>query len=370
MKSYWIVKHEPLAGFSTSNILRLLVQNRFRIHPKYFLRFLYALLLSTICLPLRLIEYTRFHLKIKRTRIQQAPIFIIGHWRTGTTYLHTLLSLDKTKAFISNKETYCPHFFLAFPRFVKWLISASLPETRPMDNIKIGPELPGEEEHALGAYDRYGFFHSMIFPHNADIYFRYLTFNDCPQKDLNRWKKRYYYFVQKMALLADGRPLVFKNPANTYRLPYLREMFPDAKFIHLYRNPYEVYASALRFHQKTREVFALQSWDEDRLKEDVLRIYSELYSDFDRMKAPIPLDNFIDVRYEDFIANPLQTLATIYKRLNLEGFQESKAAFRGYIQSQHEYQPLIHNIDAEIITGVNTHCAHIIDRYRYPKIQP
>jgi len=97
MKKYWVVTKEPLAGFSYTNIIRLLWQNSFEIHPQYWLRFLYAISLSTLCLPLRITEFIRFDKKIKKVTLKEDPIFIIGHYRTGSTYLITLLSLDKSK---------------------------------------------------------------------------------------------------------------------------------------------------------------------------------------------------------------------------------------------------------------------------------
>ena len=165
-KKHWIVSRCPLAGASTSNIWRLLFQNKFRVHPKYWLRLLYVKLLSGITAPLRLVERLRFNRKIKKSQLHKDPIFIIGHWRSGTTYLHYLMAQDKSKALVSNIEVYAPHFFLSFPKFTRSLIEGSLPETRPMDQIKINADLPGEEEHSMGAYHKYGFFHSMIFPRN------------------------------------------------------------------------------------------------------------------------------------------------------------------------------------------------------------
>ena len=88
-KTWLIVHEEPLAGYSLLNIFRVLWDNNFRIHPKYMLRFLYAIVLSLITAPLRIIQKIKFHSKIKNTKIKEDPIFIIGHYRTGTTYLMT-----------------------------------------------------------------------------------------------------------------------------------------------------------------------------------------------------------------------------------------------------------------------------------------
>ena len=77
---HWVVKEEPLAGSSLTNIFRLLWQNKFRIHPKYWPRFWYAITLSTLCLPLRWVERITLNRKVKKITIDQDPLFIIGHY--------------------------------------------------------------------------------------------------------------------------------------------------------------------------------------------------------------------------------------------------------------------------------------------------
>ena len=67
-RTHLIVKEEPLAGMSSINIWRLLFQNKFRIHPKYWLRFWYAIFLSSVMTPLRVLEALRFKRKIKKTK--------------------------------------------------------------------------------------------------------------------------------------------------------------------------------------------------------------------------------------------------------------------------------------------------------------
>ena len=123
----WLIVHEePLAGYTLINILRVLWDNKFRIHPKYWLRFLYAISLATFIAPMTVIQKLRFHRKIKKTEIKEDPIFIIGHYRTGTTYLMTLMAYDKTKGYVSNIEGYAATMYLAFPRFTNWIMEKSV----------------------------------------------------------------------------------------------------------------------------------------------------------------------------------------------------------------------------------------------------
>ncbi|MBD3189719.1 MAG: sulfotransferase [Candidatus Heimdallarchaeota archaeon] len=370
MKKHWIVKEEPLAGSSISNIIRLLWQNKFRIHPKYWLRFIYAITLSALCTPLRWIERIRFNRKIKKTKINQDPLFIIGHYRTGTTYLITTLAHDKSKGYVSNIEGYAPHFFLAFPKFTKWLLDMSLPEQRPMDNVIMGSDEPTEEEYSIGAYDKYGFYNGFIFPRNFDQYSKYNSFDECSPQDVKNWKKRYYFFVQKMTLKYNGNMLFLKNPANTYRIKYILEMFPNAKFVHIYRNPYKMYASTLKFFREVFEIYALQTWDDEEMQQGILRNYREMYEKLAEERHLIPEDRIIDIQYEEFLKEPMKHIERIYKELDIDGFEEYKEDFQKYIDSQSDYQPNKHVMSDDIIRRVNKHWDFIRAQHGYPRLEP
>lgn len=369
-KSHWIVKEEPLGGMTLTNIWRLLWQNKFKIHPKYWLRFMYALTLSWVCLPLRLIERLRFHRKIKKTEIKEDPVFIVGHYRTGTTYLITLLAHDKSRGYVSNLEAYAPHFFLGFHKFTKGLLDMSLPETRPMDNVIMGAEEPTEEEYAIGATDKYGFYNGFIFPRNFKLYSKYNSFKECSPKDIENWKKRYLYFVKKMTLKYKGKQLFLKNPTSTYRINHLLEMFPNAKFIHIYRNPYKMYSSTLKFYREVFAIYALQTWDDDELQEGILENYAEMYEIFNEERKLIPKGNLVEVQYEDFIESPYQHIKKIYKKLKLRNFREYEQAFKDYIKTQEDYQPNNHKISDDVITRVNSYWDFVREQHGYNKLMP
>ncbi len=172
-KTWLIVKEEPLAGYSLPTIVKVLWDNKFEVDLKYFHRFLYAIGLSVITSPLKMYQKLRYHRKIKKTEIKQDPIFIIGHYRTGTTYLMTLMAYDRSKGYVSNTEAYATLLYLGFPKLTKLIISASLPDVRPMDNVIMGAEEPTEEEYCIGTFSKYGYYTGFIFPRNFDLYTKY-----------------------------------------------------------------------------------------------------------------------------------------------------------------------------------------------------
>lgn len=81
-------------GCNFSAWSRLLIRNRFAVH---WSRWHYAVLytfVSVINSILGLLQKLVFGKRVAETAIADPPIFIIGHWRTGTTLLHELLVLD------------------------------------------------------------------------------------------------------------------------------------------------------------------------------------------------------------------------------------------------------------------------------------
>ncbi|MHA1514583.1 MAG: sulfotransferase family protein [Candidatus Heimdallarchaeaceae archaeon] len=369
-KTWLIVKEEPLAGYSLPTIVKVLWDNKFEVDLKYFHRFLYAIGLSVITSPLKMYQKLRYHRKIKKTEIKQDPIFIIGHYRTGTTYLMTLMAYDRSKGYVSNTEAYATLLYLGFPKLTKLIISASLPDVRPMDNVIMGAEEPTEEEYCIGTFSKYGYYTGFIFPRNFDLYTKYLTFEGMP-KHLKRWKKKYYYLVQMLTLGHKGKQLFLKNPSNSYRIKDILELFPNAKFIHTYRDPYKVYSSTVKFFDEVFGIYTLQKWDEEKMKTDILKNYKLLYECQDRDLHLIPEDRIFHLKYEDFIKNPSEKMAEIYGHLKLDGWDQYKDDIIAYAESQRrDYVPNIHNTDDDVIRKVNEHWDEYREKYAYEKLLP
>ena len=369
MQKHWIVTEEPMAGYTWTNIGRLLWQNKFRIHVKYFLRFLYGIAVSTLFLPLRIWEALAVEEKIRRTVPEHDPIFIIGYYRSGTTYLVTLFSKDKNRGYVSNIEAYLPATFLGSPRITRWVISASLPEQRPMDNVVMTADEPTEDEYSIGAYETYSIYNGFICPRNFRLYSRYNSFDGLPQ-DLARWKKRWSWFNKKMAVQYGGKQMVYKNPTATFRIRHLLEMYPNAKFVHIYRNPYHVFSSNVKYHNEVFEIYALQTWDEEDMQQTILENYREMYEKFDRDRHLIPDNHLIEIRYEDFIQEPMGHMERIYAALQLEGYKEAKPFLQEYADSQKTYRPNRHLLSSGFVKKVNAYWGHIVDRFGYHRIDP
>jgi hypothetical protein len=90
-----------------------------------------------------------FGRKIAATKLTDDPVFIIGHWRSGTTYLHELFVLDEQFTTPNTFECFMPHHMILSEWFVKRFLKFLIPAQRPMDNVAAGWGRPQEDEFAL-----------------------------------------------------------------------------------------------------------------------------------------------------------------------------------------------------------------------------
>jgi len=111
-----------------------------------------------------------------------------------------------------------------------------------------------------------------------------------------------------------GKRLVLKNPPNTARITTLMELFPDARFIHIYRNPYKVYLSTKRMRTKVLDKLALQHTTDEQIENHVIDNYIRLMKSYFKQKDQIPDGHLIEIRYEDLVADPMGQIREVYAR--------------------------------------------------------
>ena len=75
---------------------------------------------------------------IANTRIRNAPVFVLGHWRSGTTLLHELLARDPRLAAPTTFDCFNPNHFVLTRNWLPGLFQALAPSRRPMDSMAAG----------------------------------------------------------------------------------------------------------------------------------------------------------------------------------------------------------------------------------------
>ena len=155
---------------------------------------------------------------------------------------------------------------LKYEEMVKKIVEKDLPEKRPMDDLEMKTDLPYEEEYAVANLCPYSFYHGWYFPKRINDYFnKYVMFNGVNERIINDWSETYKYLMKKIIFKYNRKKIMLKSLVNTGRIKVLLDMFPDAKFIHLYRNPYKVYSSTWKLYRKILPIFALQKINTKKL---------------------------------------------------------------------------------------------------------
>jgi hypothetical protein len=326
----------PLVSSSFGNLVRVVAA--YRCEVRYLPRLFYLVLMTLLRQPVILWESAKYGRRIGRQQVEP-PLFIIGHWRSGTTHLHNVMSRDPQFGRVSLLQAAMPHDFLTLSGIAQRRFGGMLPGKRLMDNVPVSAEAPWEEEMALTSTGRLSFYHVSFFPRCMGRIFVEAVLLEGANPSLQaKWMRQYLAFLRKIQFSQPGTPLLLKNPANTARIDLLREMFPGARFVHIHRNPYKVFASTVHLYLKAQEAWGLHRTDRDRVVRHVLETYPMLMNAFFAQRGSLGDGELTDVSFRDLQEDAMGTLAGIYRQLDLAGFEEAAPRFQAYLDSQRDYR--------------------------------
>ena len=333
----------PMVGFYFPLVVKLLWKNR--ISPKYLGRMIVILLINIIGIPSRIYERLFYNRKLAKRDIKEAPIFILGHWRSGTTLLHNLMCQDPQMGYVTTYQSVFPDQLLTwFSRFIfRNFTKLFIPLKRLGDNVKLGINYPQEEDFATGSNLELCYYYFFFFPAKTKEYFNsYILFNGISIRLKKSWQKNYRIVVQKALKNTKGSRFLSKNPPNIGRTQQLLEIFPDAKFIHIYRNPVEVYLSTKHFMQKMIPVLQFHSISDEELEENIFFVYREIMKHYFKERHHIPKENLYEIAFEDLEMDPVNELEKIYTHLNIPGFKKAIPNFESFSRSSKGYKKNVH----------------------------
>jgi hypothetical protein len=363
----------PLAMGSVRSWLRLLWSQE-GVDVRYLPRVLFVTLITLLTSPVRLYERLRYGRAVRRTQIQPEPIFIVGHWRTGTTYLHLLLCQDPQLGFVSTFQTLAPGFFLVGQGIAKKVVGHWLEKghpTRLIDNVPLRIDAPQEEEFAVANVTPHSFLHVFSFPRQAaDLFARTTLFQGISPEAMAEWSACYLEILRKATLHAGGKRLILKNCADTGRIRMLLELFPDAKFIHICRNPYDLFLSTRRLWEVVLWRSQLQDIDPAEIDHLILQFHTQLMQQYLADRELIPDGNLVEVRFEDLEADPLGETYRLYEALGLPGFVDAEPAFQAYLASVADYRKNDYHLTADVIDRVNRHWSFAFEAWGYQRLDP
>lgn len=329
---------------------------------KYCLTKCVCRLLST----LKPIQDRRYAKRLEKQSINMEPVFILGHWRSGTTFVHNVLAHDKHFGYTTTYQTVFPHIMMwgqpLFKKTMAWL----MPDKRPTDNMELNVDLPQEEEFALSNMLPYSYYDFWFLPQNMLEYCdRFLTMKTATPEERQAFKDTLLKLIKISLWNTKGEQFLSKNPPHTGKIKEILEMFPNAKFIYLIRNPYTVFESTRSFFNNTIIPLQLQKISQEEMEQNILEVYSRLYHTYEEEKKLIPEGNLIEIKFEDFEADAMAITEKIYKTLRIPGFEEAKADIAAYLEKKKGYKKNAYKYEPRTVELVEKHWDFALKQWDY-----
>ncbi|MBQ3185827.1 MAG: sulfotransferase [Firmicutes bacterium] len=372
VKKQKLYKAHYLTSCRIDNWVRLLRENKFKISKDKVPQLLYMLGASILLTPFTLLESAIYAVPIRQHKMEKDPIFIIGHWRSGTTYLQNLLSKDKQFGWCDpvSTTTFCNSYLLK-PLVAK-VQSNVLKDARPMDNMEYKLDLPMEDVFALNLISTHSIIHLLAFPQNFRHYLKESFTDELPEKSQREWEKATRYVLNKISLRNKGKQLMLKSPDHTCHVGHLMKMYPDAKYVNIHRDPYVTIMSTINMFKKQMDLIRLNDPPEnlDEILEDAIvelfeHVYTKLFKLMD--DAAFKEGTLVDVPYDKLSAEPEETLKMIYEELGIDGFEDALPAFREHIASVNNYVKNKFELQPQLRDKINDKLGFYFERYGYER---
>jgi omega-hydroxy-beta-dihydromenaquinone-9 sulfotransferase len=262
-----------------------------------------------------------------KTQSIEKPLFILGNLRSGSTFLHRLLSRDSeaftsltiwdiflTPSVIQKKIT---QFVSRIDNKLGGHLHRLLYEfdRRTLGQFKIHRISffqPEEDENIL--------FHiwdslwvSFLFPF-MDEFPNYQHFDEALPAEHKRRIMAFYKSMLQRHLYATGKKyFVAKNPAFSPKIETLMEVFPDARIIYLARNPLDMLPSTVSWINYARRAFT-DPPDKWLYLDEIVDLTQHWYSHPLKYLDAHPSPRHLIMNYEDLIQRPEQVLRGFYEQ--------------------------------------------------------
>ncbi len=235
---------------------------------------------------------------------QFAPVFIIGAPRTGSTLLYQLLCSTKTFCYINNLT--CMFY----------------------ENITMGMKISSKvltKNDKIHLRSDLGRTNGWYSPSECGkLWYRWFTKNKpYTGQPLNSEKSK-IEMAQELhaAMHYSKKPLLIKNLNNSLRIKTLQKVFPTAKFIWIKRNHPDTIQSIIQAKRKLgvpqKVTWSVSPNNEEAFGSELAQVKNQISSIEHIIETDAEKQNLCICTYENLVANPKTTLATLSEFLGME----------------------------------------------------
>ena len=262
-----------------------------------------------------------------KTQPIEKPLFILGNLRSGSTFLHRLLSRDsETFTSLTTWDIYLTpsvtqkkitKFFSRLDRGLGGHVHRLLYEfdRRTLGQFKIHRISffqPEEDENILlHIWD--SFWVSFLFPFMDEMP-NYQHFDEAlPPGHKRRIMKFYKSMLQRHMYATGKKYFVAKNPAFSPKIETLLEFFPDARIIYLARNPLDMLPSTVSWINYARRVFT-DPQEKYLYQDEILDLTQHWYRHPLQYLDAHPSPRHLILNYDDLVQRPEHVIRSFYEQ--------------------------------------------------------
>jgi hypothetical protein len=274
------------------------------------------------------------------------PIFVTGLPRSGTTFLHNLLIEDTANAVPRCWQTIHPgiagdaereaHSIRQVDRQLK-MFRRLAPDFGAMHPITATAP---QECSEITAH----VFASLRFDttHHVPSYRAWL--DNAGHREAYRFHRR---FLQHLAGRGQAQQRwVLKCPDHVFALDAIREIYPDARFVFVHRDPMRVLASVARLTEVLRQPFT-RHLDRATVGRQVCDRWVDGAERVVAACKTLPQDRVLHIRYHELTGDPVGTVARLYATFGLQFDGAFEQRIKAYVAANPNggYGQLSHRIE-------------------------
>ena len=294
-------------------------------------------------------------------RDDNAMLFILGTGRCGSSLLHEVVARHRDTGFVSNIDDRVPFLNLAG-------------RANQVLYERISPRLTRKGRLRFAPSEAYRLLDRQVSPMISE------TSRDLVANDVTPWvEKRLRRFFEERAIAQDARVFTHKFTGWS-RVGFLQSVFPNARFIHVVRDGRAVANSWLqtlwwqgwggpsKWRWGPLSEAHFEEWEAaDRSFPMLAGLgWKVLIDAFEDARAGVPADQWLEVRYEDLVAWPRETVSAALAFADLPWTSAFERSFGRHTFNPGRENAYRNDLDAAAVAALNTSLRTHLLRFGYP----